>query len=49
MILVQFFLALIFLFSGRANHGDEAGKMETVNRIEERRVRRQKADVFQGV
>jgi len=48
MILVQFFPALIFMFVGRANHGD-AGKIERGSRIEERRVRRQKADVFQVV
>jgi len=49
MILVQFFPALIFMFVGRANHGDDAGKIERGSRIEERRVRRQKADVFQVV
>ncbi|OEL21438.1 DEAD-box ATP-dependent RNA helicase 16 [Dichanthelium oligosanthes] len=46
---VQFFPDLIFLFVGRANHGDEAGKIERGNQIEERRVRRRKADVFQAV
>ena len=50
MILVQFFPALIFMFVGRANHGDDAGKIERGgSRIEERRVRRQKADFFQVV